>query len=319
MELIARERLDPSLHAKVLIPDNALEEGVNKTHDHRRGDQLRPELCPLGNAARNDGGVGGGKGQQKEELDQVVAVFGGQLLGSHKEGVAISYAVTDHKINPSGYRKIHQDFDQRIDLVLFADRAQLQKSKTSAQGPPRKMLTSYQFSVPAYARISPMEAFFVSTGIVALAEMGDKTQIATVMLAAQYYAWFAVVAGTALGVMLANAPGGVARRRHHPARAAASGAPELCGYFCRARRDRVVWLGQLSGPLTRKLVFWRLPSPGVHRLYTRHMRRFEPDCGRRDQHGFEIQLNGVCFISQKPGPADCEAGFCFFTPEHIRC
>lgn len=40
-----------------------------------------------------------------------------------------------------------------------------------------------------------------------LAEMGDKTQIATVMLAAQYtgaYVW--VVAGTTLGMMLANAP-----------------------------------------------------------------------------------------------------------------
>jgi Ca2+/H+ antiporter, TMEM165/GDT1 family len=39
-----------------------------------------------------------------------------------------------------------------------------------------------------------------------LAEMGDKTQIATVMLAAQYKAWAAVVAGTTLGMMLANAP-----------------------------------------------------------------------------------------------------------------
>ena len=39
-----------------------------------------------------------------------------------------------------------------------------------------------------------------------LAEMGDKTQIATVMLAARYHAWLAVVAGTTLGMMLANAP-----------------------------------------------------------------------------------------------------------------
>ena len=39
-----------------------------------------------------------------------------------------------------------------------------------------------------------------------LAEMGDKTQIATGMLAAQYNAYFAVVAGTTLGMMLANAP-----------------------------------------------------------------------------------------------------------------
>ena len=39
-----------------------------------------------------------------------------------------------------------------------------------------------------------------------LAEMGDKTQIATVMLAAQHSAWGWVVAGTTLGMMLANAP-----------------------------------------------------------------------------------------------------------------
>jgi Ca2+/H+ antiporter, TMEM165/GDT1 family len=39
-----------------------------------------------------------------------------------------------------------------------------------------------------------------------LAEMGDKTQIATVMLAAKYQTYFWVVAGTTLGMMLADAP-----------------------------------------------------------------------------------------------------------------
>lgn len=39
-----------------------------------------------------------------------------------------------------------------------------------------------------------------------LAEMGDKTQIATVALAAQYSALWAVVAGTTLGMMIANVP-----------------------------------------------------------------------------------------------------------------
>ena len=40
-----------------------------------------------------------------------------------------------------------------------------------------------------------------------LAEMGDKTQIATVMLAAKYVgSYFWVVAGTTFGMMLANAP-----------------------------------------------------------------------------------------------------------------
>jgi putative Ca2+/H+ antiporter (TMEM165/GDT1 family) len=39
-----------------------------------------------------------------------------------------------------------------------------------------------------------------------MAEMGDKTQVATVALAAQYHAFFAVVAGTTLGMMIANVP-----------------------------------------------------------------------------------------------------------------
>ena len=39
-----------------------------------------------------------------------------------------------------------------------------------------------------------------------LAEMGDKTQIATVMLAAQYQQLTLVVAGTTLGMLIANVP-----------------------------------------------------------------------------------------------------------------
>jgi putative Ca2+/H+ antiporter (TMEM165/GDT1 family) len=39
-----------------------------------------------------------------------------------------------------------------------------------------------------------------------LAEMGDKTQIATVALAARFHDFFGVVAGTTLGMMLANVP-----------------------------------------------------------------------------------------------------------------
>ncbi|AKM29463.1 hypothetical protein AB870_03935 [Pandoraea faecigallinarum] len=48
---------------------------------------------------------------------------------------------------------------------------------------------------------------FLSTVITFfIAEMGDKTQIATVMLAARYQDFFGVVAGTTLGMMLANVP-----------------------------------------------------------------------------------------------------------------
>lgn len=54
--------------------------------------------------------------------------------------------------------------------------------------------------VPRYGVfLATVVAFF-------LAEMGDKTQIATVMLAARYANLSAVVAGTTLGMLLANAP-----------------------------------------------------------------------------------------------------------------
>jgi putative Ca2+/H+ antiporter (TMEM165/GDT1 family) len=48
---------------------------------------------------------------------------------------------------------------------------------------------------------------FVATVIAFfLAEMGDKTQIATVALAARFDSLVAVVAGTTFGMMLANVP-----------------------------------------------------------------------------------------------------------------
>ena len=51
-----------------------------------------------------------------------------------------------------------------------------------------------------------MEALYISTGVVALAEMGDKTQIATVALAAHYGAPLLVVIGTTLGMLIADVP-----------------------------------------------------------------------------------------------------------------
>jgi putative Ca2+/H+ antiporter (TMEM165/GDT1 family) len=54
---------------------------------------------------------------------------------------------------------------------------------------------------------APRAGVFVTTLVAFfLAEMGDKTQVATVMLAAQFNAWAAVVMGTTLGMMLANVP-----------------------------------------------------------------------------------------------------------------
>lgn len=53
----------------------------------------------------------------------------------------------------------------------------------------------------------PRQGVFLATVVAFfLLEMGDKTQIATVALAARYDALWAVVAGTTLGMMLANVP-----------------------------------------------------------------------------------------------------------------
>ena len=49
-------------------------------------------------------------------------------------------------------------------------------------------------------------AFLTTAVAFFLVEMGDKTQIATIALGAQYQAVLAVTAGTTLGMMLANAP-----------------------------------------------------------------------------------------------------------------
>jgi len=65
---------------------------------------------------------------------------------------------------------------------------------------PDKMDSGETGSAPRYGVFgTTVIAFF-------LAEMGDKTQVATVMLAAQYHAYYSVIGGTTLGMMLANAP-----------------------------------------------------------------------------------------------------------------
>ncbi|HEY5851526.1 MAG TPA: TMEM165/GDT1 family protein [Lysobacter sp.] len=49
-------------------------------------------------------------------------------------------------------------------------------------------------------------AFIATTIAFFLAEIGDKTQVATVLLAARYHPFWEVVVGTTLGMLLANVP-----------------------------------------------------------------------------------------------------------------
>ncbi|MDQ2990215.1 MAG: TMEM165/GDT1 family protein [Pseudomonadota bacterium] len=56
------------------------------------------------------------------------------------------------------------------------------------------------------AKLAKYGVFLTTVIAFFLAEMGDKTQIATVALAARYESTVAVVAGTTFGMMLANVP-----------------------------------------------------------------------------------------------------------------
>ena len=55
-------------------------------------------------------------------------------------------------------------------------------------------------------RLPALGVFLATVTVFFIAEMGDKTQLATVALAARYELLAAVVLGTTLGMLLANAP-----------------------------------------------------------------------------------------------------------------
>ncbi|THK43211.1 TMEM165/GDT1 family protein [Methylophaga sp. SB9B] len=58
----------------------------------------------------------------------------------------------------------------------------------------------------ASSNLNRYGAFVATLVLFFLAEIGDKTQIATVILAAQYQQFFLVTLGTTIGMMLANVP-----------------------------------------------------------------------------------------------------------------
>ncbi|WP_205342440.1 TMEM165/GDT1 family protein [Denitrificimonas caeni] len=64
---------------------------------------------------------------------------------------------------------------------------------------PDKLDDDGQIAVKHGPFIATVIAFFI-------AEMGDKTQVATVMLAAQFEYFWMVIGGTTIGMLLANAP-----------------------------------------------------------------------------------------------------------------
>ena len=68
------------------------------------------------------------------------------------------------------------------------------------------MLVPDRVDADEAARARSLSVFATTVVAFFLTEMGDKTQLATVALAARYPELIAVVLGTTLGLMLANAP-----------------------------------------------------------------------------------------------------------------
>ena len=69
-----------------------------------------------------------------------------------------------------------------------------------------------------------MEAFLVSTGIVALGEMGDKTQLLALLLAARFRRPVPIILGILVATLVNHALAGAAGRLDHRARS----APTCC-------------------------------------------------------------------------------------------
>lgn len=105
-------------------------------------------------------------------------------------------------------------------------------------------------------------AFVTTTVAFFLAEMGDKTQLATVALGARYDALAWVVLGTTLGMMIANVPAvivGEALAHRIPMRTVRWIAAAL---FVAAGLATLAGLGRRSEPAAPPAVDSPAPSPG---------------------------------------------------------
>jgi Ca2+/H+ antiporter, TMEM165/GDT1 family len=51
-----------------------------------------------------------------------------------------------------------------------------------------------------------MDAFLIPAGVIALAELGDKTQVAAMALVIHFESYLTVIAGTTTGMLIANVP-----------------------------------------------------------------------------------------------------------------
>jgi hypothetical protein len=134
VELFTEAGFQRGLDAVGLVPGDALEERVDEADQQEGGGELRAEARAFGDAAGDDGRDRRSEGQQEEELGEFIAALLHQGFGAGEEMYAVGDAVADEEVGQGRDRKVAQDLDQRIDLVLLAHRAQLQKGKAGMHG-----------------------------------------------------------------------------------------------------------------------------------------------------------------------------------------
>ena len=113
------------LKTVVAVPDDAFKEGVYEGNGQGRCQQYRIKLSPLSNTAGDNRRNGRSKGQQEEELDQLITVILSEVSGTGEEIDAICNLITDKEVGKGRNAEVGDDFHQRIDLVFMADSAHL--------------------------------------------------------------------------------------------------------------------------------------------------------------------------------------------------
>jgi putative Ca2+/H+ antiporter (TMEM165/GDT1 family) len=113
-------------------------------------------------------------------------VIGGMIMAviaNHALAVGLGFEVADHI--PAGWLRwaVAVMFLAMAVWLLIPDKAELGESQMRERN----------------AFVASLVAFFI-------AEMGDKTQIATIALAARYHSMLLVMIGSSIGMLLADAP-----------------------------------------------------------------------------------------------------------------
>ncbi len=125
---------------KFLFQTIAFEERISKADDQRRRGALRQEACALGDAARDDGRDGRSEGGEEEELHErhaltIEALGGaGNGFGVGEEIDAVGDGVADEKIRDGRNGEIDKDFDEGVDLILVAHRADFEEGEAAVHG-----------------------------------------------------------------------------------------------------------------------------------------------------------------------------------------